>query len=828
MARGAIGKTREARLYILVGGLLLPIMLCGGSAPPAAADTPAAGEAIVSGEGGDHGARVVPALPAVRINPHAPRIDGRLDDPIWCREDLPRAAGFVERAPDDGGVPSESTAVAVAYDDRALYVAFWCYDSEPREIRRPLVRRDRYSQSDYVAVRIDPYHDHQSGYGFEINAANVQRDYRIYNDDWTDTSWDGVWESATAVHPWGYAVEVRIPYQCLRFAEKEEHTWGIDFARLVRRHAEASRWSYTPISEGGLASNFGHLTGLHGIRPARHVELMPYAVASLETAPPTAGEPDGRWDRESAGLDVKIGLASNLTLDATINPDFGQVELDRPVLNLSTYETYFPEKRPFFLEGNDLFQSEYNLFYSRRIGRPPTGDVDDGEFDEYLDYPTATTILGAAKITGKLGEGTNLACLTAVTDEERATYRTVSGEVREGVVAPMASYSVLRLKQEVRRNSSVGALLTAAGQDGRHPAVTGAGDWRLLTDNGVWCFHGQSVFSRVDGEHVGFATDASVSKEAGKHWRGAIGTVIKDPHLHINDLGYTSRNDYRSGWLWMQYRTSDDWWIVRNSWNNVNANLGWNYAGENISRSWNANNAVEFVNNWTGGVWFTRNFPEYSDRETRGHGAWRYPASWSAGVWLDTDESRKLSFEVDYHLGDSRTSPWWGGEFLVRYRPLSYMEFSAHTRYTHDFGQLSWVENPDEATTIFATRDQDIVSLDVTAGVMLSRDLSCQLSAQGLLSGLDYHDYRPYLGDGAYGPLQEGYDHDYKYSALNSTLLVRWEYQPGSTLYLVWTRAHDEVDDAATALVPGRDAERWFSDDGRNLFLIKASYRLAL
>ncbi len=780
------------------------------------------------GAGGVESERVVPELRAVRTNPHAPRIDGLLTDEIWCRAGLPRARDFRQRDPDEGAAASESTQVAVGYDDDAIYVALWCFDAEPEKISRLLVRRDRYSEADYIAVRLDPYHDHQAGYGFEVNAANVQRDYRIYNDDWIDTSWDAVWESAAAIHSWGYAVEMRIPYQCLRFAEKEVHTWGADFARLISRKSEASRWSYTPIGDGGMASNFGHLTGLTGIKPGRHVELMPYAVASLETESSTAGNPDGLRDRENIGLDVKIGLASNLILDATINPDFGQVELDRPVLNLSTYETYFPEKRPFFLEGNDLFQSEYNLFYSRRIGRAPSGHVDDDQFEEYLDYPSATTILGAAKLTGKIGRGTNIAWLTAVTDEEQATYRTASGEKRAGVVAPMANYSVFRLKQDVLRNSNVGTLVTVASQDGRHPAVTGAGDWRLLTNNGVWCFHGQSVFSRVDDEQVGFATDATFRKEAGRHLRGAIGTVIKDRQLQINNLGYTSRNDWRSGWFWLQYRTSDDWWIVRNSWNNLNANAGWNYAGENISKNWNVNNAIEFTNNWTGGMGFGQSLAEYSDRETRGHGAWRQPESWNAWIWLDTDERRPLSLEFDFNSGDSRTSPWWGGEFLVRYRPLSYMEFSAQASYTHDFGQLMWVENPDDSTTIFARKDQDIVSLDATASVMLNRDLSCQLSARGLMSGLDYRDYRPYLGGDRYGAPEPGYDHDYSYTALNSTFLVRWEYRPGSTLYLVWTRAHADVDETANVLVPGRDAGRWFSDGGENLFLVKASYRLGL
>jgi len=771
--------------------------------------------------------RVVPELRAHRVSNPSPVIDGNLNDNAWLGSQVQFATGFTQREPNEGEAATESTRVAVVYDDEALYVAFWCYDSEPGKVTRQLVRRDRHSEADYVRVNLDPYHDHQTGYCFWVNAANVQRDACLFNENWMEYAWDGVWSSAVRMQPWGWSAEFKIPYHCIRFARNGERIWGIDFARGINRKTEDVRWAFTPSSEGGFVSNFGHLTGLSGIEPTSHLELLPYAVSSLETEPSHAGNTDGRDWLGNLGVDFKYGLATNLTLDATVNPDFGQVELDRPVLNLSAYETWYEERRPFFMEGLELFNTEFQMFYSRRIGRSPWRDaVEDPLY--YTRYPKSTTILGAAKLTGKLASGTEMAVLSAITEQEKAKYavETAGGDTvfGEGVVEPSAGYTVLRVKQDVLTESNVGGILTLAAQDTEHPATTGGIDWRLRTANGYWSFQGQSVFSRVEDQHTGFGADLTFERCAGEHVRGAIGMNWMDRFLDINRLGYLRRNDLREGWMWLQYRTTDDWWIVRNSWNNVNVYGSWNDDGANIGAGWNYNNQIQFVNNWYGWMGFAQNFPQYDDRETRGHGLWEVPANWNAWLSFDTDERKKLSFEVDFLFGDSRTSPWWLGELGVRYRPMSNVELWVYSEYVHDFDQLMWVENPDDSTTIFAEKDQDIFRLDATASIVFHPNLSLQLSSQGLLTGLDYRNYREYLGRGRYGDPQSGFDHDYNYSVLNSTFLVRWEYMPGSTLYVVWTRARQEVDDTVNDLDLSRDFERFYSGGGDNVFLIKASY----
>jgi hypothetical protein len=771
--------------------------------------------------------RQVPEMRATKINPHAPTIDGRLDDVIWDKALKSAVRDFTQRDPDDGAAPTESTVVAMVYDQDAIYFAFWCYDSEPEKIDRQLVRRDRWSESDYIIVRLDPHHDHQTGNGFVVTAAGVERDCRYYNEDHSDYDWDAVWEGQAQVHSWGWSAEMRIPYHCLRFTEADEHTWGMDFARYVNRKSEAVRWSYTPISEGGLVSNWGHLTDLTDIAPARHLEVMPYTVARASTMPSSLSNPDGHDTFASMGVDIKYGLTSNLTLDATFNPDFGQVELDRPVLNLSTYETWRSEKRPFFLEGANMFNTEFSLFYSRRIGRSPYNDVNDDDLDYYTDYPDGTTIIGAGKLSGKLAGGTSIAVLTAVTEEESARYVTEAGLERDGVVEPQGSYSVLRIKQDIFERSNVGAILTIASQDKYHPEVTGGLDWRLFTNNGRWLARGQAIFSSTEDTQNGYGFDLTLEKANGKWVRGAVGFTLKDPHLDINKLGYTGRVNSKQVWSWVQLRTSDDIWIVRNSWNNFNFHSSWNYDGTRYSLGGNFNSYMEFKNNWSLGGGFSVQGERYSDDETRGNGLWEWVDHPTYNWWfsLHTDQREMISFNLNPGAGTDRGGTWWANYVGVEFRPRSDMEFDLGVNYTRNRDCLYWVENIEDSS-LFAELDKDQVSIHASASMQFSHNLSCQISAQGLISGLDYEDHRFYQGGLQYSPQEGDYNYDFNYSALNSTMLLRWEYLPGSTLYLVWTRSRPNFDDTINDLDFSRDFDRFFSAGADNLFLIKASYWL--
>lgn len=787
--------------------------------------------------------KIIPEITATRINPHPPVIDGDLNDPLWQSHDFDMAANFLQMEPDEGKAATESTLVAVAYDDDAVYFAFRNYDSEPHKIKQQLVRRDRWSEADMITIRLDPYHDHQTGYRFELNAAGVQRDFRLSNDTQIDQEWDGVWEGVAKIQPWGWSAEVRIPYHCLRFTEKEVHTWGCNVTRYISRKAESDWWAFSPSSEGGSVSQFGHLNGISGIKPARHLEVMPYAVSSYENEPKGRSNPDGRDYMENIGFDVKYGLSSNLTLDATINPDFGQVELDEPILNLSAFETMFSEKRPFFLEGAGMFSTPFMLFYTRRIGRTPYNDVDDEDMHYFTDYPKATTILGAAKLTGKLSNGTTVGFLNAVTDEEAAEYvpynfeyniapvtndtlsvDTIYGNSRVGMVEPQASYSVLRLQQDILSNSNVGLLLTNVNQDSRDPATTGGVDWRLTNSNSTMSFRGQSVFSRVDDQNIGFGMTAHIDKMFGKHFRGEIGATVKDVNLHINRLGYTSRNNSRRTFMWVQYRTQDDWFIFRNTYHNLNFYAGENYQHVNIEKGWNYNTHWEFTNNWSLGWGYDESYDEYDDLETRGRGNWKQPMSRGWWASFHTDQRKMISMNLNPGSGSSRNGSWWAHYTGFDFRPKSNMEYSIGANVYRSFGGTRWVPNEDYDEPIFADLSQDRLTFHLSASIMLRRNLSFQLSGQGYLTALDYEDYRPYLGEDNYGDPVDIGDLDRNFSALNSTMIVRWEYLPGSTLYFVWTRSRSENENGVNNLELDRDLNRLFSAGSSNVWMVKASY----
>jgi hypothetical protein len=797
-------------------------------------------------------------MKAIRINGQTPIIDGDVNDPAWGSCNGTCARDFTQRQPNDGKPATESTTVAVMYDDNALYLAFWCYDSQPDKIIRELVRRDRYSESDYVEAAIDPFHDHQTGNEFVVSASGSLQDSRLFNDESSDMTWDGVWEGKSRIQPWGYSVEMRIPYHCLRFTPAENQTWGINFFRYIGRLKEESRWSHSPMSQAGFTSRMGHINGIQGIKPTRHFEVMPYGVSSMESQPKSTFNKDGKTFSGNTGVDLKYGISSDLVFDATINPDFGQVELDEPVLNLSTYETFYEEKRPFFQEGANLFNTDYDLFYSRRIGRPPRYSLQDPNYayhdDNYgfeVDRPNATSIFGAARLTGKIAKRTTIAVLSAMTSQEKAEYAKLTNWVpitdsfgdtvdwaaedttyQKGVVEPLANYSIFRLKQDILKNSYMGGMLTVASQENIHPAVTGGFDWRLVSNDRNWIFRGQTVFSDVDTGKTGYGFSALLQRKAGKHFMGQISTMINSPDLKLNRLGYLNRTDMKEVDAWVQYRTVEPWKFIRNSQHNLNFWSQWNYNGDNIQFGGNYNNYIEFTNNWYVNMTFNVQGEKYSDIETRGNGLWIWPKypTYSYHMCSNTDSRKKLSFHLGGAIGTDRGGDWWSTHSNITLKPKSNLEFVASSSFNKYNNSTRWVDNKSDGISIrpvFATLNYDQLSFGLSGSILFHRNLSLQLSAEGLMSGLDYAQYRYYyLSNNSYSPVTdpENWNEDYNYSALNTMALLRWEYMPGSTLYFVWTRGIDIFNPTLNNLDFTRDMKGLFGEGSTNVFLIKLSY----
>ena len=372
-------------------------------------------------------------------------VDGNIGDAAW--RDVPSFDTFIQRDPVEGGAPGMRTEVRVAYDDNALYVAARMFDPSPDSIVVRLGRRDVVQNTDLFQLYIDPYHDGRSGFYFGLDPAGTLYDGILYNDDWSDDSWDGVWEGKVQKDDEGWTAEMRIPFTQLRFHDEEGQVWGIDFRRDIARRNETDWAAFTPKNGSGFVSRFADLAGIRGIRPPRDVEILPYVTTRAEYLQHASGDPFNTGSRyvPRMGADIKVGLSSNLTLDATAYPDFGQVEVDPAVVNLSDVETYFNEKRPFFIEGASTFRfgrggavnywnfnwGEPEFFYTRRIGRAPEGSIPTAD---YVDEPTGTEILAAAKISGKLGDSWNVGAVQAVTGREYASLQTagVRSEPRSG------------------------------------------------------------------------------------------------------------------------------------------------------------------------------------------------------------------------------------------------------------------------------------------------------------------------------------------------------------------------------------------------------------
>ncbi len=413
-------------------------------------------------------------IPAIRVQGHAPTIDGLLDDEAWSR--APVVSGFTQLEPDEGEPASERTEVRILYGAKALYVAFRAFDREPDSIAAQLTRRDSDSYSDGLHVLVDSYHDRRTAFHFGVNPLGVKSDIYRFDDTEEDASWDAVWDVATHMDDQGWTAEFRIPYSQLRFGNQDDQTWGINFAREIARRHETSTWAPIRQSDAAVVSKSGELQGLKGLGSPTRMELRPFTLTRLVRAPGDRENPFYRQNDffSSGGVDVKYGVTNDLTLDVTVNPDFGQVEADPAQVNLTAFETFYPEQRPFFIEGAAIFNfgiglgdgdlGSESLFYSRRIGRPPQGGVDNR--GGYADTPDVSTILGAWKLSGKTQSGWSVGLLHAVTAEETAQIVSDDGKDLEDPVEPLSNYAVARVQKDFRDGrSAIGFIGTAANRD---------------------------------------------------------------------------------------------------------------------------------------------------------------------------------------------------------------------------------------------------------------------------------------------------------------------------------------------------------------------------
>ncbi|HXV85167.1 MAG TPA: DUF5916 domain-containing protein, partial [Gemmatimonadales bacterium] len=545
----------------------------GGSTRNGPPPTPAA-LAADTGVARHSSGRTPPLALTARVPPGAIHLDGRLDEAAWTRAHP--ISEFTQTAPREGETATERTEVRLVYDDDAMYVGARMFDSDPAGVRSQLARRDAYTEADQFQVAFDSYHDHVTGFVFGVNPSGVKTDQLIGQDGYSwDEGWDPVWGAAARQDSLGWTAEIRIPFSQLRFSSAERQTWGVNLFRRIQRKAEEVRFAWSPPSDRGYASFFAHLHGLEGLPQPRRLELLPYVTGREERiAPPTPGNPfnDGSRELGTAGLDLKYGLTSSLTLDGTFNPDFGQVEADPAFVNLSAFEQFFQERRPFFVEGADIFRfGGQQFFYSRRIGRSPQAFADAR--GGFVHQPENATILGAAKLSGRAGGGWSLGLLEAVTAAEHAAVDSAGVRFRDPV-EPLTNYLVARGKRDLRGGSDqVGFMVTAVNRrldDARldflrNAAYAGGIDFGHRFGKNAYNLSGSFAFSRIGGDTLaiqraqrssaryyqrpdadyvdylasrtfltGWAASLSLGKEAGAYQFGVFGNA-RSPGFEIND-----------------------------------------------------------------------------------------------------------------------------------------------------------------------------------------------------------------------------------------------------------------------------------------------------
>ncbi|MES2306769.1 MAG: DUF5916 domain-containing protein [Gemmatimonadota bacterium] len=857
----------------------------------------------------------VPRAQASRLTGEI-RLDGRLDDAAWQAATPFELA--TQRAPDEGKPPTERTEIRVLISSNALYIGARMFDRDAAKIIRRLGRRDDNIRGDGLSISLDARHDHLTAFEFDVFPAGNKGDAAIGADGQPDVSWDPVWEVATSTDRDGWTAELRIPLSQLRF-DRNADEWGIQIARLIQRKEEVDVFSYVPRNENDGVNRYGHLAGMSGLSTPRRIELTPYVSATEQYDQTAPGNPfrDGSDFSRNAGADLRLGLTSDLTLDATINPDFGQVEVDPAVVNLSAFETTFPEKRPFFVEGADLFSfgqlhvfnsnGTPNTFFSRRIGRQPQGFIANPDATNE-DIPTQTTIAAALKLTGKLKGGWSVALLNAVTPEERGRYVTTpGGAVQRAAVEPLTNYFAARVRREFHQgNTAIGGLVTGVNRSLsdsvlagllRSSAYLGGVDFTHFWGNRNWALDASFAtsllqgsanaiartqrssaryFQRPDATDLdydptrtslsGHAAQLGLTKVAGGHWAGSIALQEKSPGYETNDIGLTNTVGRRGVATDIHYFETKPGKVFRQWTVGLLSGNEWNYDGNHTTNFIGSIQNLTFRNFWQLNTNVFHNLPSYDDQFTRGGPLAKLPARTNVNLSLRSSSRHALLLGVDASLNSNPAGGF--GRTLglsVTYQSGPNMQLSFEPSFArfHDVSQyIQRVDDPQALTTygrrdIFAILDQRELALNTRLNWTLTPKLSAQLFVQPLISTGDFSDYKEFAtpgtfnfavygkdrgtithddvagrytidpdGAGAAAPFTLG-DQNFNFRSLRANAVLRWEYRPGSTLFLVWQQSREETVDIGDFSFR-RDFNAIFNRPATNVFAVKATYWLGL
>jgi hypothetical protein len=841
---------------------------------------------------------------AVRVPAGSIQVDGRLAEPVW--ETAPAIRDFVQREPQEGAAPTDPMEVRFVYDDAALYVGVRL-TARPGSVQAPLSRRDEGQPAENVLVSIDSFHDRRTAYVFGVTAAGVRIDrYHGQDSPDADSTWDPVWDARTSVDEGGWCAEMRIPFSQLRFNPRGDSAWGLNVQRWRPALNEEEFWALIPKDQAGWASHFGELAGLDDLRPPGRTELLPYtAVSSTIEGAPASASPFARRGEPTArvGGDVKTGLGPNLTLEGTMNPDFGQVEADPAEVNLTAFETFFTEKRPFFVEGASLFQSPgQTYYYSRRIGAPPRGTA-SGDF---VDSPRATTILGAGKLTGRLPGGLSLGALAAVTGTAEArTFDAATDTTSRTRVAPGAMYGVARVQQELgTEGSTIGAILTGVQRDFKQAepvaaihtrsALAGGTSALIRLDGGTYELGGDAGFSHVDGEPAaierlqrasaryyqrpdqgyvrvdptrrsldGWTASLTATKKGGRHWLWDLGASAQSPGFEINDLGILGFADDRRGWGTLRYRETKPGRLFH-AWEvSLAGSASTDFGG--LVQQTETNTQLQASLTWKNYLRTSASLSfipaSYDSRYTRGGVAAGRANSTSGSFMLASNAAARNLWDTSagFFFDEDGASTVNGG-FSISLRPSSRWRLALTPYAIRGTYSMQYVATlgggPPETFglhNIYALTARTTLSLPVRASYVFSPDLSIDVYAELFAASGRYHDWgqipapRTRLerfadagdtltrnDDGSVRVDEPGGGSfvlpnlDFDLRSFRSNVVLRWEWRPGSTVYLVWQQDRLGPDPTGTAATGFGDLLRSPSAPGNHYFALKASFYLPM
>ena len=840
-----------------------------------------------------------------RFETKAPKIDGYINEAAW--DVVVWDGDFTQWKPENGALPSQRTQFKIIYDDNYLYVAIRAFDSVPGEIVRRMSRRDGF-EGDFVEVSFDSYHDFLTAYSFTATVAGVKGDEKITEDgeNWDET-WDPIWYLKTSVDDLGWIAEIKIPLTQLRFSKDSSQVWGLEVKRKIFRKEERSLWQAIDNTESGYVSRFGELHGLKNLKPKRQFDVTPYVVGSYEHYKKEEGSPfyTGSDLHARAGVDAKIGLTNNITMDLTINPDFGQVEADPSEVNLTAFESYFDEQRPFFIEGRNIFQfslqpgdgdmSNNGLFYSRRIGRSP--QYYPGEYD-YVRMPENTKILGAAKISGKTKKGLSIGVMESVTNAEKADVMNEGGEDLRAVVEPMTNYFVGRVAQEVNEgNTRVGGMLTATNrfikEDYLHHlptnAYTGGVNFNHSWNNRKYNINFKLLGSTVSGDsaammnlqtssrryyqrpdmkkmrldsnmrtmsgHGGFLSFGKFTA-SGWNYMGWVSWI--SPGLELNDVGYLRNADNMNQILWVGYSTPQPIGILRS----FNAGLAqwnsWNFDGVHQEMGMNLNVHMRYTNYWSFGLGTNINGRSQSADLLRGGPIFIVPLNLNYWSFIGSDYRKKLFLELSVSQSFGKFSFRKRTDFGIEltYRPNDRLKLSVEPALEFNNNQLQYVstqsfQGKDEY--FLAEIDQQTFVMEFRIDYSFTPDLSLQFYGQPFVSSGKYDHFKRVTNSTA-SDFQDRYDMveldedrgvdlnndgqadvympnpDFKFVYFQSNMVLRWEYLPGSTVFLVWSQARDEGDYNLDEMPFDftQDMHRMFRIFPHDVLMLKLSYRIPI